>query len=183
MTTRAPDIARTPAAAPLPVAEDAPSDARVATSAHADTVRVSWLGEKRYSVARTGAPSITLDGARHAGPGPVEGLLGALAACSAIDVIDYLAKRRTPADALDVAVEGVRNATAPRRVLSVRLVYAVSGGEIVAEDAERGVALAVGSYCSVVATLSPDVRIVSRLVLNGMPRADVVLRPGAGEPT
>ena len=77
----------------------------------------------------------------------------------------------------------MRNATAPRRVLSVRLVYAVSGGEIVAEDAERGVALAVGSYCSVVATLSPDVRIVSRLVLNGMPRADVVLRPGAGEPT
>ena len=180
MTTRTPDIARPRATTVERVSEEAHSDIAVAGKASADSVHVSWRGDKRYRVDRAGAPSITLDGAREAGPGPVEALLGALAACSAIDLIDYLAKRRTPAGALDIAVEGVRNATAPRRVLGVRLVYDVSGPGIGADDAERGVALAVGTYCSVVATLSPDVRIVSQLVLNGVPRGDVVQRPGAG---
>ncbi|CAN5886021.1 hypothetical protein BH11GEM1_BH11GEM1_13650 [soil metagenome] len=182
MTTSTPDIAHTRTAAAPRVAEEPLSATSVVGPAGADSVRVSWRGDKRYSVSRAGAPPITLDGAREAGPGPVEILLAALAACSAIDVIDYLAKRRTPAETLDIAVEGVRNATAPRRVLSVWLVFELSGPAIGADDAERGVALAVGTYCSVVATLSPDVRVVSRLVLNGVPRGDVVQRQGAVVP-
>ena len=144
-----------------------------ATGSKPDTVHVAWRGDKRYSVSRPGAPSIILDGARDAGPGPVEGLLGALAACAAMDVIDYLVKRRTPASRLEVVVDGVRRASSPRRVLSVKLDFEIDGDSIDAEHAERGIALALGTYCSVAATLSPEVAIAARLVLNGVARSHV----------
>lgn len=144
-----------------------------------DPVRVTWCGEGRYSVSRPGAPPVVIDGAREAGPGPVELLLGSLGACSAIDVVDYLVKRRTPASRLEVVVESERNATPPRRVLWVRLDFEIEGEGIDAEHAERSIALALRSYCSVAATLSPDVAIASRLVLNGERRTEVHQARGA----
>ena len=119
-----------------------------------------------------------IDGNREAGPGPVEALLGSLAACSAIDVVDYLDKRRTPASRLDVAVEAVRNATPPRRVLRARLDFVIDGDGIDVAHAERSIALAFSTYCSVAATLAPDVELSTRLTLNGVSGADVVHRAG-----
>lgn len=137
------------------------------------SVRVTWRGDRRYEVNRPGASPATIDAEHVAGPGPVEMLLGALAACASVDVVDYLAKRRTPIARLAVAVDAVRNATAPRRVLSARLVFEVDGETIDVEHAERGLALAVGKYCSVASSLAPDVDIVTRLVLNGIAGAEV----------
>ncbi|MEO8622324.1 MAG: OsmC family protein [bacterium] len=139
-------------------------------------VRVSWRGARRYEVSRPGAAPITIDGNREAGPGPVETLLGTLAACSGIDVIDYLEKRRTPAARLDVSVAGMRNATPPRRILTVVLEFQIDGEGIDADHAERSIALAFATYCSVAATLALDVEISTRLVLNGVTRPDVVQR-------
>lgn len=150
-------------------------------SANESNVHVTWQGERRYEVRRPGAKPITIDGNREAGPGPVEILLGSLAACSAIDVIDYLVKRRTPATRLEVGVAGVRNATAPRRILTARLEFDIDGEGIDADHAERSIALALGRYCSVAATLAPDVVISSRLRLNGVAHAGIVQRATAGE--
>jgi putative redox protein len=146
-------------------------------NANESKVHVAWQGDRRYEVSRPGAKSITIDGNRLAGPGPVETLLGSLAACSAIDVIDYLEKRRTPATRLEVAVAGVRNATPPRRVLTALLEFQIDGEGIDADHAERSITLAFATYCSVAATLAPDVALSTRLVLNGVTRADVVQRP------
>jgi putative redox protein len=128
-------------------------------SANESRVHVSWRGDRRYEVNRPGGKPITLDGNREEGPGPVETLLGTLAACSAIDVIDYLEKRRTPAARLDVVV---------------------AGEGIDPEHAERSIALAFSTYCSVAATLAPDIELSTRLVLNGVARADVVQRAAQG---
>jgi putative redox protein len=145
-------------------------------SANETRVHVSWRGGRRYEVNRPGGKPITVDGNREDGPGPVEALLGTLAACAAIDVIDYLEKRRTPAARLEVVVAGVRNPTPPRRVLSARLEFEVDGEGIEAEHVERSIALAFSTYCSVAATLAPDVELSTRLVLNGVARTDVVQR-------
>ncbi len=139
-------------------------------------VHVSWHGGRRYEVQQPGAMPITLDGNREAGPGPVATMLGALAACSAIDVIDYLEKRRTPAVRLEVAVAGVRNATPPRRVLTARLDFTIEGEGIDADHAERSIALAFGTYCSVASSLAPDVALSTRLTLNGVTRDSVLHR-------
>jgi len=134
----------------------------------AGDVFVSWQGARQYEVSRAGAPSITLDGHRTAGPGPVEGLLGALASCSAMDVVEYLEKRRTPATRIDVRVEAVRASTTPRRVLTALLEWSIDGDGIDRDHAERSVALAITTYCSVAATLAPDLGISTRVVLNGV---------------
>ena len=71
------------------------------------------------SAVRADRPSRSTPPAE-AGLGPVDTMLGALAACSAIDVVDYLAKRRTPAARLDVRVDAERRPTAPRRLCCAR---------------------------------------------------------------
>jgi putative redox protein len=80
----------------------------------------------------------------------------AFASCSAIDVVDILEKRRTPAASLRVEVEFERAATPPRRVLAARLRWIVE----TASDrthVERAVDLSVRKYCSVAASLAPDI--------------------------
>jgi putative redox protein len=106
----------------------------------------------------------------------VDTMLGALAACSAIDVLDYLVKRRTPAERLDVRVEAERRATAPRRLLRARLVIELDGEGIELHHAERAIALSFQTYCSVSASLAPDLVIESQLVLNGAEQAVVAQR-------
>jgi putative redox protein len=140
------------------------------------TVHASWRGDRRYEIGRPGGPSVTIDAAGQTGLGPVDTMLGALAACSAIDVVEYLAKRRTPVERLDVRVDAERNATVPRRVLQARLEFAIDGEGIDAHHAERAIALSFQTYCSISATLAPDVVLESRLVLNGQAGAIVSQR-------
>jgi putative redox protein len=156
--------------------QDAPIDCGPARPT-STTVHAAWRGDRRYEIGRPGGPSVTIDAAGQAGRGPVDTMLGALAACSAIDVVEYLAKRRTPAQRLDVRVDAERNATVPRRVLRARLEIAIDGDGIDAHHAERAIALSFQTYCSVSASLAPDVLIESRLVLNGQ-AGDVVTQRG-----
>ena len=128
----------------------------------------SWRGEQRFAVIRPDAAELVIDGNRTAGPGPVETLLGALAACTALDVVSYLAKRRTPASALDIEIESTRRAEAPRRLVSARLIFKLSGEGIDAEHAMRAIELTMASYCSVASSLAADIVIETRLVLNGL---------------
>ena len=140
------------------------------------TVHATWRGERRYEIGRPGGPSVVIDAAGERGLGPVDTMLGALAACSAIDVVEYLAKRRTPASRVDVRVDAERRPTAPRRVLEARLEFAIDGEGIEPAHAERAIALSFQTYCSISHTLAPDVRLESRLVLNGEARPAVVQR-------
>ncbi|MBX6365317.1 MAG: OsmC family protein, partial [Gemmatimonadetes bacterium] len=107
---------------------------------------------------RPGGPTLLVDGERQAAPGPVDAMMIALASCSAIDVVDILAKRRTPASALRVEVEFERAAGVPRRVLAAHLRWVVSAASE-RSHVERAVQLSVEKYCSVAASLAPDLRL------------------------
>jgi putative redox protein len=142
----------------------------------ATTVHAIWRGDRRYEIGRPGGPAITIDASGQAGLGPVDTILGALAACSAIDVVEYLAKRRTPASRVDIRVDAERRPTAPRRVLQAQLEFAIDGDGIDLAHAERAIALSFQTYCSISHSLAPDVRLESRLVLNGKAQPAVVQR-------
>ena len=133
------------------------------------TVIATWRGEQRYDIARPGGPTTTIDGAGEAGTGPVDTLLGALAACSAIDVEVFLVKRRTPPERLTVTVTAERRAELPRRVMSVHLEFAIDGAGVEPAHAARAVELAVDRYCSVAASLAADIVIGRHVVVNGVP--------------
>jgi putative redox protein len=104
-------------------------------------------------------------------PGPVETLLGAILTCSGTDVIDILAKRRTPVSRLTATVVAHRRAEHPRRVMRMEVEFRIDGDGIDAEQAERAIELGFEKYCTVAASLGTDITAQSRLVLNGQPSA------------
>jgi len=118
-------------------------------------VEVVWEGGMRYRGGRAGGPQVVLDGDGEAGPTPPDTLVTALAACSAIDVVDYLEKRRTPAASLAVSVRFSRAPRPPRRVTAAHLTFRVTT-DSTREHVERAVQLSFDTYCSVAASLAPD---------------------------
>lgn len=130
-------------------------------------VAVTWKGRGLELSARGRAGvEMDLDGDTRAGISPVETLLIALTSCMAADVLDIGTKMRLPFEALDVQASGMRNPEPPRRFLSVRLVFNVTG--VSTEDAaklERAIELSREKYCSVLHTLRPDMAIETELVM------------------
>jgi putative redox protein len=100
-------------------------------------------------------------------PGPVETLLGAIVTCSGVDVVDILAKRRTPVERFEIQIAAHRRAEHPRRIMRMELDFHVDGAGIEAEQAERAIELAFEKYCTVAGSLGSDIVTHSRLILNG----------------
>lgn len=121
-------------------------------------IEVVWEGGRRYRAGRPGTPTLLLDGERRVAPGPVDALIAALASCAAMDVVEYLEKRRTPAASLGVSVQFARAAAAPRRVTEAWLLFRVDS-EAAREHVARVVELTLEKYCSVASSLAPDLRI------------------------
>ena len=125
-----------------------------------------WRGEKLFDA---GPPGRThrIDASAKEAPGPVETLLNAVATCSALDVIDIIAKRKTPVERLTVEVAAERRKEFPRRVERLALEFRIDGASIEREHAERAIQLSFERYCSVATSLAPDIITETRLTLNG----------------
>jgi putative redox protein len=118
---------------------------------------VKWVGEHKFDAGRPGKPTMRIDGDGRTAPSSVDALIASLATCSAYDVIDILAKRRTPVESLEIEVVTERVDTIPRHLKHVTLKYRISGAGIEREQADRAIELAVTKYCSVGSSLRPDV--------------------------
>jgi putative redox protein len=128
--------------------------------------RAVWTGEHRFDAGPEGR-TVLVDADSKAAPGPVETLLNAIATCSGVDIVDILAKRRTPAERFVVNVIATRRPEAPRRVMRLELEFQIDGEGIGAEHAERAIELSFEKYCSVAGSLAPDIVAETTLVLNG----------------
>ena len=90
----------------------------------------------------------------HSGPSPMELVALSLAACTAIDVISILRKKREQVTAFEVKVHAARSADYPRVFTRGTLDYQVSGRGISKEAVLRSIELSVEKYCPVHAMLS-----------------------------
>lgn len=122
-------------------------------------VTMRWVDGLRFEGAGTGRPAIPVDGDAETATSPVELLLLAAATCSAADVVIILQKQRVQLQSLDVAVHGTRRETEPRRFLTIDFRFAVRGVGVDEAKARRAVDLSIEKYCSVVASLAPDMQI------------------------
>jgi putative redox protein len=122
------------------------------------TIEVEWEGGMRFRGGPDGGPTLVVDGERQAAPSPVDGLVVALASCSAIDVVEILNKRRTPPTEVSVSVSFSRAAVPPRRLTEARLRFRVAS-DSERSHVERAIALSFEKYCSVSASLAPDVEL------------------------
>lgn len=129
-------------------------------------VTIAWTDEHRFDAGRAGHAQVRFDSGGTTGPGPVDALLIALGTCTAIDVIDILAKRRTPVDSLTMEVRGARADAIPARLIGAEITYRISGAGIERTHAERAIVLALEKYCSVRSSLDPEIPVCWKVELN-----------------
>jgi putative redox protein len=100
-------------------------------------------------------------GGQKLGPTPVEALLSSIAACSAIDVLDILKKKRQVVTSYRVEVDGDRPPPGeyPRSFTVIRVRHILTGENLDTAAVARAVELSDTKYCTVITTLraAPDV--------------------------
>jgi putative redox protein len=83
------------------------------------------------------------------------------------DVIDILAKQRTPIESLQIDVVGDRVDTIPRRYKAITLNFRIGGKGIEKEQALRAIELSATKYCSVRDSLRSDLAVAWTVELQG----------------
>jgi putative redox protein len=136
----------------------------VASTKH---VALTWQHGLAFSGGVDGKAPITIDSNGPAGPGPMETLLLALAACTGSDVVSLLEKMRFPVRALRVGVSGERREQHPKRYTSIVLTYHIDAAGVTEERARHAIDLSLEKYCSVTHSLAPDIARRYELVLEG----------------
>ena len=96
---------------------------------------------------------------RSSAPSPVELLLVALGTCTATDVAGILKKKRQHVTSYTVEVSGERREDYPRKYTSMHVHHIITGAGISEKAVAQAVELSETKYCSVAATLRPQVEI------------------------
>lgn len=122
-------------------------------------VTLRWLRDLQFEGGGAGKPAILVDADSTAATSPVELLLLAAASCTASDIVIILQKQRIQLEALDVAVRGTRREEQPRRYTAIAFHFAVRGEGADDVKVRRAIDLSLEKYCSVVASLAPDIPI------------------------
>jgi len=135
------------------------ADATASAPRPPSRVRVKWAGEHLFDTGRENGPIARLDGDGKAAQTPPEALLSALASCVSVDIVDILAKRRTPVESLEVNVVGERVDTTPRHFRHITLNFSIRGNGIEREHAGRAIELSITKYCSVRDSLRADMEV------------------------
>jgi putative redox protein len=129
------------------------------TAAPPSRIHVAWVGGHRFDAGRPNGPTARIDGEGETGQSPPETLLSALATCVSYDVIDILAKQRTPLESLEIDVVGERVDTIPRRYKAITLNFRMAGKGIDKDRALRAIELSATKYCSVRDSLRSDIAV------------------------
>ena len=123
------------------------------------TAKLSWNGGLKFTgLSATGLETV-LDGDRQAGGSPMDLLLEALGACSAIDVVIVMDKQRTPLTKFEVSLEADRHSPEPRYYTRVTMRFDVWGDELRPDRIERAISLSLAKYCSVFHSLRKDLQV------------------------
>ena len=109
-----------------------------------------WKHDDVFEGTAENGNTILLDAnAAHThGPRPMEAVLMALCACTSVDVVSILKKKRQPPTGLRVSAVAEQAPSPPRVFTKIKLTYAVSG-KLSRKAVEDAVALSKEKYCSV----------------------------------
>ena len=127
------------------------------------TVELAWEGELRFT-ARGGDTTVMFDSAGRMGVSPVQALVESLGACMGMDLVHFLERSKVPADKVTLTLVAHRAPDHPRRLVAVDLhadIHGTASDDVVA----RGLALSREKYCSVWASLRPDIEFTTRFTV------------------
>ena len=117
---------------------------------------VKWIQEKQFVGTDSSKHSVVLSTQdEHNGVGckPSELLLMALGSCAAVDVVEILAKKRTPLSSLKIEVTGEQDPEPPWTYRKLHMHFALRGAGLTPVGVEQAIRLSEEKYCSVAATV------------------------------
>jgi len=118
------------------------------------SANVRWVSGKQFIGTDSTKHSVVISTPDEGvGMKPSDLLLVALAACTAVDVVDILAKKRTPLSSLEIQTSAVQDSDAPWTFRKFHLNYLVKGKNLTEKSVKQVIELAEEKYCSVAATV------------------------------
>lgn len=123
---------------------------------------VSWAGANLFLGTDTTGHTIVYDSATGTARGvsPMRALLTSLGACSGIDVVAILNKRKQHLTSLKILLSGERPEHGlPKPWTAIHIKYVLSGERLEERYVEEAIRDSVEKFCSVGATLSPTAKI------------------------
>jgi putative redox protein len=94
-------------------------------------------------------------------------LLVALAACSSVDVVEILEKKRKKLTLLEVTASGEQDPDPPWTYRKIHVKYRLGGDNLTAKAVEQAISLSQDKYCSVAATIRGVARITTEYEIVG----------------
>ena len=128
-------------------------------------IALEWDGGMIFRGGEPDGPSVIIDADNAQAPGPMLTLLLAAASCTGSDVVVILGKMRVELRQLRIEVHGTRREETPRRYTAIRFEFRMTGKGLDEAKARRAIDLSLEKYCSVVASLAPDIAISYGLTL------------------
>ncbi len=118
------------------------------------TITVRWVNESNFVGVDATGHSVVLSGQKNGiGVSPSQMLLVALAACSSVDVVGILEKKRKKLTLLEVTASGEQDPEPPWTYRKIHVKYRLGGKNLTEKAVEQAIGLSQDKYCSVAATI------------------------------
>jgi putative redox protein len=123
---------------------------------------VRWLNERNFVGVDSTGHSVVLSGQKNGiGVSPSQMLLVALAACSSVDVVEILEKKRKTLNLLEVTASGEQDPEPPWTYRKIHITYRLGGKNLTSKAVEQAINLSQEKYCSVSATIRATAKITT----------------------
>jgi putative redox protein len=123
---------------------------------------VDWAEGNVFLGTDTSGHTVVYDSAEGTakGIGPMRALLTSLGACTGMDIVAILSKRKQKLRSLKILVSGERPEHGlPKPWTSIRIKYVLSGEHLEIKYVEEAIRDSTEKFCSVGATLQPTAKI------------------------
>jgi putative redox protein len=126
------------------------------------TATVKWIEGKQFIGVDSTHHSVVLSTPDEGiGIKPSELLLIAVASCSAVDVVEILAKKRMTLTHLEISSTGEQDQDPPWTFRKIHMHYKIGGKNLTEKAVAQAIQLSEEKYCSVAATIRATAQIIT----------------------
>lgn len=124
------------------------------------TATVRWISGKQFiGIDSTNHSVVLSTPSEGIGMKPSELLLVAVASCTAVDVVDILAKKRLTLEGLEISVSGEQDADPPWTFRKIHMRFCLRGKDLTEKAVAQAIQLSEEKYCSVASTIRPTAEV------------------------
>jgi putative redox protein len=126
------------------------------------TTTVKWIEGKQFIGIDSTQHSVVLSTPDEGiGVKPSDLLLIAVAACTAVDVVEILTKKRMPLTHLEISTSSEQDPNPPWTFRKIHLHFRVGGKNLTEKAVAQAIELSEEKYCSVAATIRATAQITT----------------------